>query len=134
MRVCAHLETFYADTTTKTLSQHWTQCKKCLFFITKKRIDMLKLGCALPYLANICLHRYTSAKIYPFTENDKDLLQTSQEDMVGGLSIVFTRETVIDETFIRNPRKICKSIVGIDGNQLYLYSMCQPMPTGLNMR
>ena len=54
--------------------------------------------------------------------------------MVGGPSIVFTREAVVDETFIRNSEIICKSIVGIDASQLYPYSMCQPMPTGLYTR
>ena len=95
---------------------------------------MLKLGCTLPNLANICLHKSTSAKFYPFTETDKDLLQKIREDMVGGPSIVFTRKAVVDETFIRKSENICKSIVGIDASQLYLYSMCQPMPTGLYTR
>ena len=99
---------------------------------------MLKIGCTLPNLANNCLHKSTSAKFYPFTETDKDLLQKNREDMVGGPSIVFTRRTVVDETFIRNSKLIypefCKSIVGIDASQLYPYSMCQPMPTGLYTR
>ena len=34
--------------------------------------NMLKLGCTLPKLANICLHRSTKAKFYPFTESDGD--------------------------------------------------------------
>ena len=75
---------------------------------------MLKLGWTLPELANICLHKPTSAKFYSFTETVKDLLQKIREDMVGGLSIVFTRKHVVDETFILNSRNICKSIVGID--------------------
>ena len=99
-----------------------------------KGIDMLKLGCTLPNLANICLHKSTSAKFYPFTESDKDLLQKIREDMVGGPSIVFTRKAVVDETFIRKSENICKSIVDIDASQLYPYSMCQPMPTGLYTR
>ena len=103
-------------------------------FYHKKGIDMLKLGCTLPSLANICLHKSTSAKCYPFTESDKDLLQKIREDMVGGPSIVFTRKAVVDETFIRKSGNICKSIVGIDASQLYPYSMCQPMPTGLYTR
>ena len=49
--------------------------QKMLTFYHKKGIDMLKLGCTLPNLANICLHKTTSAKFYPFTETDKDLLQ-----------------------------------------------------------
>ena len=108
--------------------------QKMLAFYHNKGIDMLKLGCTLPNLANICLHKSTSAKFYPFTETDKDLLQKVREDMVGGPSIVFTRKTVVDETFIRNSGNICKSIVGIDASQLYPYSMCQPMPTGLYTR
>ena len=54
--------------------------------------------------------------------------------MVGGPSIVFTRKAVVDETFNCDSGNICKSFVGIDANQLYPYSMCQPMPTGLHTR
>ena len=108
--------------------------QKMLAFYHRKGIDVLKLGCTLPNLANICLHKSTSAKFYPFTETDKDLLQKIREDMVGGHSIVFTRKAVVDETFIRNSENVCKSIVGIDASQLYPYSMCQPMPTGLYTR
>ena len=92
--------------------------RKMLAFYHKKGIDMLKLRCTLPNLANICLHKSTSAKFYPFTEADKDLLQKIREDMVGGPSIVFTRKAVVDETFIGNSGNICKSIVGIDVSQL----------------
>ena len=84
--------------------------QKMLAFYHKKGIDMLKLGSTLPNLANICLHKSTNAKIYPFTETDKDLLQKIREDVVGGPSIVFTRKAVVD---------------------VYPYSMCQPMSTGL---
>ena len=46
--------------------------------------------------------------------------------MTGGPS-----KLLIDETFIRNKGK---SIVGIDASQLYLFSKCQDMPTGLSTR
>ena len=105
--------------------------QKMVAFYHKKGIDMLKLGCTLPNLANICLHKSTSAILYPFTETKKDLLQKIREDMVRGLSIVFIRKAVVDKTFIRISGNICKSVVGIDASQLYPYSMCQPMPTGL---
>ena len=42
--------------------------QKMVAFYHKKRIDMLKLGCTHPNLANICLHKSTTAKFYPFTE------------------------------------------------------------------
>ena len=108
--------------------------QKMLAFYHKKGIDMLKLGCTLPNLAIICLHESSSAKSYSFTETDKDLLQKIREDMVGGPSIVFTRRAVVDETFIRDSRNVCISIVGIDASQPYPYSMCQPMPTVLYTR
>ena len=94
-------------------------------------IDMLKLGCTVPNLASICLHKFTDAKFYPFTQEDKDILKKTWEDVVGGPSIVLTRKALPDETFFRKSANICKSIVGIDASQLYSYSMCQPMPTAL---
>ena len=105
--------------------------QKLIAFHHDEDIDMLKLGCTLPNLANTCLHKSTDGKFYPFTEGDKRLLEKIREDVVGGPSIVFTRKAVVDETFIRKSTNICKSIVGIDASQLYPYSMCQPMPTGL---
>ena len=96
---------------------------------------MLKLGCALPNLTNICLHKSTNYKFYPFCENDKDLCEKIREDMTGGPSfIVLTREAVVDEAFSRNSSNFCKSVVGIDASQLYPFSMCQEMPTGLYTR
>ena len=96
--------------------------------------DMLKLDCTLPNLANICLHKFTDAKFHPFTEVDEDLSEEIRENVAGGPSIVFTRKAAVAETFILKSVNICKSIVGIDASQLYPYSMCQPMPTGLYTR
>ena len=95
---------------------------------------MLKLGCTLPNLANICLHKSTNHKFYPFFEGDKDLCEKIREDMTGGPTIVFTRKAVVDQTYIRNSSNICKTIVGNDASQLYPFSMCQEMPTGLYTR
>ena len=107
--------------------------QKMIELYHNKGIDMLKLGCTLPNLANICLHKSTDSKFYPFTESEKDLLEKLREDMVGGPSIVFTRKAVV-YTFIRKSSNLCKSIVGIDASQLYPYSRCQPMLTGLYTR
>ena len=87
--------------------------QKMIAFYHDKDIDMLKLGCTLPNLANICLHKSTDAKFYPFTEGDKDRLEKNREDVVGGPSIVFTRKAVVDETFIRKSPNICKSMLGL---------------------
>ena len=58
--------------------------QKMIAFYHDKDIDMLKLGCTLPNLANICLHKSTDAKFYPITEGDEDLLEKIREDVVGG--------------------------------------------------
>ena len=108
--------------------------QKMMEFYHNKGIDMLKLGCTLPNLANICLHKSTNHKFFPFVEADKDLHDKIREDMTGGPSIVFTRKAVVDQTFIRNSENLCKSVVGIDASQLYPFSMCQEMPTGLYTR
>ena len=70
-------------------------------FYHDKDIDMLKPGCTLPNLTNICLQNSTDAKLYPFTEGNRDLLEKIRDDVVDGPSIVFTRKAVVDETFIR---------------------------------
>ena len=108
--------------------------QKMVQFYHQKEIDMLKLGCNLPNLANICLHKSTNEKFYPFCESDRDLCEKNREDMTGGPLIVFTRKAVEDKTFIRDSSNVCKSIVGIDASKLYPYSMCQDMPTGLYTR
>ena len=108
--------------------------QKMIAFYHDKDIDMLKVGCTLPNLANICSDKSTDAKFYPFTEGDKGFLEKNREDVVGGPSIVFTRKAVVDETSIQKSTNICKSTVGIDSSQLYPYSMYQHMPTGLYTR
>ena len=102
--------------------------QKMLAFYHKKGIDMLKLGCTHPNLANICLPKSTSAKFYPFTETDKDLLQRIQKKMAGGTSIVFTRKAVVDETFIRNSGRICNLLLAftqVSGYLILCASTCQ---------
>ena len=105
--------------------------QKMIEFYHRKEIHMLNLGCTSPNLAKSCLNKSTDSNFYPFTESDKDLLEKIREDMVGGPSIVFSRKTVVDETFIRKSTNWCKSLVGIDASQHYPNSMCQSMPTGL---
>ena len=103
-------------------------------FYQNKGIDMLKLGCTLPNLTNICLHKSTDSKFHPFTEADEDFLEKIRKDMFGGPSIVFTRKAAVNKTFIRKASNLSQTIVGMDATQLCPYSMCQPMPTGLFMR
>ena len=86
-------------------------------FYHDKNIAMLKLGCTLPNLPNICLHKATVAKIYPVTEGDEDYLEKIRK-LVGDLSIVFTRKAIIDENFIQKSTNLCKPVVAIYASQL----------------
>ena len=108
--------------------------QKMIEFYHQKEYDRLNLGGLLPNFANIFLQKSTDSKFWPFTESYKDLLEKIREDMFGGPSIVLTGKAVVEESFIRKSTNLCKSIVGIDASQLYPYSMCQPMPTGLYTR
>ena len=107
--------------------------QKMMKFYHDRGINMLKLGCTLPNLAIICLPSSTNANFYPFTEHDRDLLNEIREDMVGGPSI-FTRKAIARETKIRHTENLCNTVVGNDASQLYPFSMCQEMPTGLYTR
>ena len=52
--------------------------QKMIAFHHDKDIDMLKLGCTLPNLVNICLHKSTDSKFYPFTEGIKCFWKNSR--------------------------------------------------------
>ena len=74
--------------------------RKMTEFYHQKEIDVSKLGCTLPNLANLGLHKSLDSKFSPFTESDKDfLLEKIRENIVGGPSILFTRKAVVDEAF-----------------------------------
>ena len=91
--------------------------QKMIGFYHDQDIDMLKIGCSLPKLTNLCLDKSTDAKFYPITEGGEDLLEKIREDVVGGPSTVFTRKTFVDETFVAKSTNLCKSIVGIGSSQ-----------------
>ena len=95
-----------------------------------KNIDLLSWFLHYQNLANVCLQFSTDTKVYPFTEADKELSEKNRE-VVGGPSIVFTQKAVVEEIFSRKSTNIFKASVGIDASQIYPYSLCQPMSTGL---
>ena len=95
---------------------------------------MLKFGRTLPNIASICLHKSTTAKIYPFTEIDKDYLEKIREHVVCRTSFVFARKAVVDETFIRYLTNRCNFKIGSDASQLYFFSICPTKLSGLYTR
>ena len=48
-------------------------------FYHERGIDLLKLGCTLPNLANLCLHKSTDYKFYPFFSSGSDLPEKNTE-------------------------------------------------------
>ena len=108
--------------------------QKMIVFDQDKDIDMLKLRCTSPNLANICSQKYTDAKFYPFMEGEKNFLKKLAEDVVGGPTIVFTRKAVVDENYIQKTTNLCLSTVGINSNRIYPFSMHQHIPTSLYTR
>ena len=108
--------------------------QKLVDFYQCKGIEIINLGCTLPSLANNCLHKSTTAKFYPFTESDNDLLEKLGKDMVGRSSIEFTRKFVVDKIFVRDSTNWCNSIIGNDTSQLYPFCMWQATLTGLYTR
>ena len=89
--------------------------QKMIAFYHDKDIDMLKLGCTLPNLANICLHKSTDAKLYPLTEGDKDLFENIREDVVG-----------VHLSFLHAKQLLMKLLSG--GLQTYANLMLELMP------
>ena len=77
---------------------------KMVAFYHDKDIDMLKLGGTLPDMANICLHKSTDAKFYPFMEADKDFLQKKTKKsekmlLVVHLSFLQAKQLLIKPLF-----------------------------------
>ena len=73
-----------------------------------------------------------------FPKRHADLYHTLRSNITGGLSIVFTRLAIKDETKIRphevsNP-ETCKKVIGLDANSLYLHAISQDLPCSYFIR
>ena len=101
-------------------------------FYHEREIYMLKLGFTLPNLANIYPHSSTTA--FTHSLETIKIFWRKLGPIWRGRSIVFTREAIAGETKIRFTVNLCKTVIGIDASQLYQFSMCQEIPTGLYTR
>ena len=71
--------------------------QKTIVFYHDINIDMLKLGCTLPKLAKICLHKSTDAKLCQITEGDKDLLEKFEKMLlVADLSFLHAKQLLME--------------------------------------
>ena len=108
--------------------------EKMRAFYTDKGIDILKDAVSIPgvslhYLLRGCVER--GADLYSPCKEAYEMLKAA---VVGGPSLVFTREHEVGVTKIRSHRiaepRFCKNIVGYDANALYLSTMLRDMPCG----
>ena len=108
--------------------------EKMRAFYSDKGIDILKDAVSIPgvslhYLLRGCVER--SADLYSPCKEAYEMLKAA---VVGGPSLVFTREHEVGVTKIRSHRiaepRFCKNIVGYDANALYLSTMLRDMPCG----
>ena len=67
--------------------------QKLIVYYHDKDIDELKLGCALPNLANVCLHKPTDANFYPFTEGNEDFLDKNSRRCCWRSNFRFYKES-----------------------------------------
>lgn len=107
-------------------------------FFFRKGLDVFKDFISLPGVARKMLYDTgikNGAAFSLLDKSDEDLYDTYMRNLTGGPSIIFKRKHTVGETFIRNNNaKPCHSIYGYDANSLYLWSICQEMPTGKYIR
>uniref|UniRef100_H3GPU1 DNA-directed DNA polymerase n=1 Tax=Phytophthora ramorum TaxID=164328 RepID=H3GPU1_PHYRM len=67
--------------------------------------------------------------VYSIDKEEKDIYAKMKANIAGGPSIIFNRYAKRNETKIRGG-KLCKKIIGYDGNALYLWALGNEMPCG----
>ena len=74
---------------------------------------MLNLGCTLPNLANICLHKSADTKTYPSTEADTDLTEKIENmSIVVHLSFLHAKQLVMKFLF-ENQQTYANLLLGL---------------------
>ena len=97
-------------------------------------IDLFKVAVSVPGIARRWLFQTANAANVNFAlldHRDDDLYYTIKQNIVGGPSIIFTRDAEVGRTFIRDdPTRPCSNIIGFDANALYLDCIDKSMPCG----
>ncbi len=95
-------------------------------------IDMVNGGISLSSLSSQLMFKLRSDD-KPFVwlprKEEKWVYDLAVESIVGGPALVWKRYAEKDITEIRNGPLVCKSILGLDANALYLHCLAQGMPT-----
>ena len=101
----------------------------------QQNIDMFKDGVRVPGLSLLyLLNEFSSNTFFTvFNQTNIDLHLLVRDNIVGGPFIIFHRYHEKDVTKLRG-EETCISIVGYDGNALYMWALMQEMPTGCYTR
>ena len=103
-------------------------------FYFERNIDIFKIAISVPGVARRWL--YDSAKragssFSLIHRDDEDLYYVIKKNIVGGPSVIFTRDAEVGRTFIKNKKdKPCRNLIGFDSNALYLHCIGMPQPCG----
>ena len=100
-------------------------------FYKQQNIDMFTDGVSVPRLTLLYLFNELPSNTFctVFNQTNSDLHLLVKDNIVGGPAIIFHRYHEKDVTKIRG-EETCRSIVGYDANDLYLWALMQDMPTG----
>ena len=103
-------------------------------FYFDHHIDLFKVAVSVPGIARRWLFQTAHNAKTSFgliDTRDDDLYYILKQNIVGGPSIIFTRDAEVGRTFVRNdPTRPCTNIVGYDANALYLDCIDKAMPCG----
>ena len=103
-------------------------------FYFDHHIDLFKVAVSVPGIARRWLFQTARDAKISFgliQSQDDDLYYTIKQNIVGGPSIIFTRDAEVGRTFVRDdPGRPCANIVGYDANALYLDCIDKAMPCG----
>lgn len=103
------------------------------FYFTRQ-IDLFKVAVSVPGIARYMLYDTAAKAGVSFSSvrpGDEDMYFLIKKNIVGGPSIIFTREHEVGRTRIRAAEDtVCANILGYDANALYLRCIDENQPTG----
>ena len=103
-------------------------------FYFDHHIDLFKVAVSVPGVARRWLFQtaYNAKTNFGLIQpQDDDLYYSIKQNIVGGPSIIFTRDAEVGRTFVRNdPSRPCINIIGFNANALYLDCIDKAMPCG----
>ncbi len=105
--------------------------QKMLVYYFDQGIDLLKETQSVPGASRKMMFKHSIEHSFKlFSRKHAELYHKFRRNSVGGPAIVYHRMHEAGKTKIRGLIKLAAKILGLDVNALYLYCLCQDMPTG----